>query len=55
MVVPTTASAIEGHLITAYKGAAQGLTFDGLLRHAESLCATSSRGGSLRTSQVSDW
>lgn len=39
MIAVTTTSAIEGYRITAYKGSAQGLTFDELLRHAEALGA----------------
>ena len=39
MIAVTTTSSIEGYRITAYKGSAQGLTFDELLRHAEALGA----------------
>lgn len=39
MIAVTTASVIEGHQIVAYKGTAQGATFEDLLRNAENLGA----------------
>ena len=37
MIAVTTTPSIEGYRITAYKGAAQGLNFEELVRHAEAL------------------
>ena len=39
MIAATTAAMIEGYAIVAYKGTAQGETFDEFLRSAESLGA----------------
>jgi uncharacterized protein YbjQ (UPF0145 family) len=39
MMMTTTASRIEGHHIVAYKGTAQGDTFEELLKSAEALGA----------------
>lgn len=39
MIAITTASRIEGYQIMAYKGTAQGATFDDLLKNAEALGA----------------
>jgi uncharacterized protein YbjQ (UPF0145 family) len=39
MIAVTTETRLEGYQIAAYKGTAQGATFAGLLRHAESLGA----------------
>jgi uncharacterized protein YbjQ (UPF0145 family) len=39
MIAVTTETRLEGYEIAAYKGTAQGATFDDLLRHAEALGA----------------
>jgi uncharacterized protein YbjQ (UPF0145 family) len=39
MIMATTAPRIEGHHIAAYKGTAQGETFEELLKSAEALGA----------------
>ena len=39
MIAVTTETRLEGYQIAAYKGTAQGATFDDLLRHAEALGA----------------